>query len=284
MQQLFEFLRRWNHVFIFVVLEAVGSLLLFRFNHYQGNVYLTAANGVTSSVDNWYFKTTAFFQLKQNNQELTHENIRLTQENATLQHTIALLRKQGMSNDSTLELKLSGLTRIDADVVSNEIHAVNNFIVLDKGESDGVKPEMGVIGGNGVVGIVYLCSNHYSLVMPLINSKSSLSCRVRGQEYFGYLQWDGKDVGKAYLDDIPRYAKIKKGMVIETSGYSAVFPQGLYVGKVIDVHNSSDGQSYRLGVDLGTNFALLQNVCIISTPHKNEIDSLRIRSIITEQD
>ena len=101
----------------------------------------------------------------------------------------------------------------------------------------------------GHCGIVYLTSPHYAIVMPLLNSKSNISCCLRGTDYFGYLRWDGRHPLYASLGDIPRHARLKEGMTVETSGFSAVFPAGLFVGKVTKVENSEDGLSYKLQVN-----------------------------------
>lgn len=275
MQQLFDFLRRWNYVFLFVVLEAVSSVLLFRFNHYQGSVYLTAANTANARIGRWYSDTESFFHLREENTALTSENVRLSKENALLRQALKTAQSEPSEAELRLKARLENFTQIPATVVGNDISTVHNYIVIDKGTAEGVRPEMGVVCGRGVVGIVYLCGPHHSLIMPIIDPKSNISCRVRGQEYFGYLEWDSRSRSHAYLDDIPRYAKIHPGMAIETSGYSAVFPPGLFVGKVCDVKNSADGQSYRLRLNLGTNFATLRDVIVISSPYKAEIDTLR---------
>ena len=159
-------------------------------------------------------------------------------------------------------------------VISNSKGTKNNYLVLDRGSAHGVKPEMGVVGGGGVVGVVYLVSDAYSLVIPVTNQKSSISCRIQGQRYFGYLQWDGKSMRRASVDDIPRHAQVEKDFVIETSGYSSVFPPGIFVGKIEKVNNSADGQSYKLDIALGTDFSTLREVNVIATPYKAAIDSL----------
>lgn len=279
MHQLFDFLRKWNYIFLFVVLEAVSGILLFRFNHYQGSVYLSAANTANAEVSSWYSNTEAFFHLKENNAALTRENVRLGRENALLRNALRHSQHEPAITEYKVKELLAKYEQIEAEVVSNTIHTPHNYIVINKGTDEGVKPEMGVVGGGGVVGIVYLTADHHSLVMPIINSKSSISCRVRGQEYFGYLQWDGVSTHHAFLDDIPRYAKVKPGMAVETSGYSAVFPPGIFVGRVTNVKNSADGQSYRLTINLGTNFAALRDVNVITTPYKAEIDTLLNRAL-----
>jgi hypothetical protein len=154
----------------------------------------------------------------------------------------------------------------------------DGYLVLDRGSADGIRPEMGVVGGGGVVGIIYLVGPRHSLVLPVTNSKSSISCCVRGSHYFGYLLWDGGSTRKAHVDDVPRYAKVRAGNIIETSGYSSVFPPGIFVGRVHRVSNSSDGQSYRLDVVLGTDFSNIRDVNVVLTPYKAEIDSLRAKA------
>lgn len=283
MEQLSDFLRRWSHVLLFVVLEVVSGLLLVHFNHYQGSVYLSAANGANATLNGWYGNAEAFFHLRDNNANLTTENIRLSKENESLRQALAEFQHRPGFTERCVSERLANYEQIPALVVSNAVRTSHNYIVIDRGEADGVRPEMGVVGGGGVVGIVYLTGPHHSLVMPIINPKSSISCRIRGQEYFGYLQWDGHSIHHASLDDIPRYAKLRKDMVVETSGYSAVFPPGIFVGRVTGIENSSDGQSYRLNVNLGTDFASLRNVNVITTPYKAEIDTLRAHALLDEE-
>ena len=135
---------------------------------------------------------------------------------------------------------------IPAKVVSNSVNRRNNLITIDKGTADGVNTDMGVACGNGIVGVVYLAGEHYSVVIPVLNDKSRISVTIRNQDYFGYLTWDGGNPLVAYVEDMPRHAKFKKGDWVETSGYSAIFPSGISVGKIIGIYDSDDGLFYRL--------------------------------------
>ncbi|MDY6297746.1 MAG: rod shape-determining protein MreC [Alloprevotella sp.] len=284
MRTILEFLRRYNYLFLFLVLEAVSFTLLFRFNSYQGNVWLTAAGRVTARLNALYGEGESYLNLRYVNSDLVRRNILLQQQNEKLRE--ALAKKGGTSHfiDSLTQQAAADLSMTAANVVSSITQRRNNYIVVNRGTADGIRPEQGVVGGQGVVGIVYLCEEHNSLVIPLTNRRSNLSCRVRGGNYFGSLTWDGKDLRYATLDDIPRYAKVKKDDIVETSGFSAVFPPGLFVGRVTEVRNSSDGQSYTLIVHLGTDFSTLRDVNIISTSYKAETDSLRQRAAQLEPD
>ena len=137
---------------------------------------------------------------------------------------------------------------------------------------------MGVVGGGGVVGIIYLVGPRHSLVLPVTNSKSSISCCVRGSHYFGYLLWDGGSTRKAHVDDVPRYAKVRAGNIIETSGYSSVSRRASSLGAFTASPIRPTGQSYRLDVVLGTDFGNIRDVNVVLTPYKAEIDSLRAKA------
>ena len=152
----------------------------------------------------------------------------------------------------------------------------DNYLTLNRGTADGIKPEMGIISGTGVVGIVAKTSPHYALVMSVLNTRSSISCRLRGSEYFGYLKWQGGSPRHAYIEDIPRHATFHVGDEVETSGYSSVFPSGIYVGKVVKITNSDDGLSYKLVVELSTDMARLRDVCVVMQEHQEELDSMTV--------
>lgn len=275
MYYLLEFFRKYHYFLLFLVLEIVSFTLLFRFNHYQGSVWFTSANGVAAGINRMYGDAVSYVDLKEVNRHLTDENTRLQIETEQLREALREASHEPSPTELRVKEQLAAYKLIPAVVVSNNMSNNNHYLVIDCGTIQGVQPEMGVVGGGGVVGIVYLTGPNYSLVIPVTNKKSSISCRVRGQNYFGYLQWEGKSMLRACLDDIPRYAKIKKDEVVETSGYSSVFPPGIFVGRISEIGNSADGQSYKLGVTLGTDFSRLRDVNVIATPYKAEVDTLR---------
>lgn len=279
---LVDFVGRYSYAFLFVLLESISMVLLFRFNSFQGSVWFSAANSMVASVNGAYSDVISFFNLEKVNRQLTDQNIALQRETEVLRQALATATKDTTMTERLMREKLVGYNMVPATVVSNSAERTNNYLVINRGTADGIRPEMGVIGGGGVVGIVYLVGPHHSLVIPVTNRKSSISCRVRGQNYFGYLQWDGSSMLSAYVDDVPRYARVKVGQAVETSGYSAVFPPGIFVGRVRKISNSSDGQSYRLDVTLGTNFANLRDVSVVTTPYKAEIDTLQAHAVQME--
>lgn len=278
MHNLTEFLAKHNHWFVFLVLEVVSMVLLFRYNSYQGSVWFSSANAVTGKVYEWDSAVESYFSLSGVNSQLTQRNAFLEQQVRMLDDSIARLTRSQEAAVTRLSsmVPFQGCRLIPAKVVANMVNRYDNLITIDKGSADGVKRDMGVVCGMGVVGIVYLVSEHYSIVIPALNSHSNISCTIQRRGYFGYLRWRGGSSQLAYLEDVPRHAHFKLGDNVVTSGYSSVFPPGVMVGKVLHVFNSAGGLSYRVQVKLSTDFARLRDVCLVDDSALQErIDLMR---------
>ena len=260
---------------LFLILEVLSGWMLFRFNAYQGSVWFTQANAVAGQVLDYEANLLQFIHLKDLNGQLTQGILQLQQENDSMRTLLMQLTQDSSYTQKIQADLLAGEKLIPAHVISNSIKQKDNFITLDKGSKDGIRTEMGVVSGTGIVGITYLVSNHFSVVLPILNTHSNISCRLRGTNYFGSLKWSGGSPLQAYMDDIPRHARCKIGDVVETSGFSSVFPAGIFVGKVIQINNSKDGLSYRLEVQLSTDLAKIRDVCIVSNSRQAELDSLQ---------
>ena len=263
MNALSDKLKNWGHWIVFLILEVASLVLLFRFNAYQGSVWTTQANDVVGRVLEGRQRLIAYSQLGEANRQLTEMNLQLQSELDVVRHRLAELEHDSSATERAVASQLAGIHRIPAQVVSNSIRDRENYITINRGLADGVQNEMGVVCGTGVVGIVYQAGQHYSLVLPVLNSRSSISCRLHDTEYFGYMKWNGGSPLLAFIDDIPRHAKIKVGEMVETSGFSSVFPAGIFVGKVRRILNSDDGLSYKLEIGLSTDFARLREVSVI---------------------
>ncbi len=276
MRNLLEFLSKYNHWFVFLILEVIGLVLLFQYNSYQGSVWFSSANAVSGRLLGWESEVESFFSMSKVNQELTQRNLYLEQQVKALSERLTdVTHDSTWTQRSQLEL-LKDYKLIPAKVVSNSVKSHNNLITIDKGSADGVRQDMGVASGNGVVGVVYMVAPHYSVVIPLLNLSSSVSCKIRGRGYFGYLHWEGGDSRVAYMDDVPRHAHFKLFDWVETSGFSSIFPPGITVGRIRHVYNSPDGVSYRLQINLSTDFAKLRDVCVIDNqPMLKQLEVLR---------
>ena len=266
MQNLLEFFQKYHHWFLFVLLEVISLVLLFQYNSYQGSAWLSSANAISGKVNEGRAEVESFFSLKKMNGNLTLRNFYMERQLNQLR------RLYGEATEDTAGLWakemhfLKQYRLVPAKVITNELNKMNNLLTIDCGAKDGVDVGMGVACGQGVVGVVYLVSDHYAVVMPVLNTASRISCAIRGHNYFGVLRWDGKDAGVAYLEDIPRHARFNRGDWVETNGYSSIFPPGVLVGKIETVYNSADGLSYRVKVRLSTDFGCLRDVVVVKDP------------------
>lgn len=276
MRNLLDFLAKYNHWFVFVALEVVCFVLLFRYNSYQGSVWFSSANVVAGKIYEIDAAVKNYFSLTKINEQLTERNLYLEQQVRRLSEQIKTSVGDSSWVEKTQAEVLKGYKLIPAKVITNSLDKRDNFITIDKGLADGVRKDMGVACGNGVVGVVYMASEHYSVVIPLLNSKSNVSVTIRKRGYYGYLHWTGMAADLAYVDDVPRHARFALGDLVETSGYSSIFPPGIIVGQILHVYNSSDGLSYRIQVKLTTDFGNLRDVCVIDNTSMNErIELLR---------
>ncbi len=263
MRNLLEFLAKYNHWFVFLILEVVSMVLLFQYNSYQGSAWFSSANAVTGKLYEWDANVETFFSLTKVNQELTQRNAYLEQEVQKLSDSLVSVTKDSSIYHRDQFALLRNYRLIPAKVVANSVDKPGNLMTIDKGSADGIHKDMGVISGTGVVGIVYLVAEHYAIVIPVLNTKSNISCMIQNRGYFGYLRWKGGVSDLAYLEEVPRHAHFKLGDYVVTSGYSAVFPPGVRVGRILHVFNSADGLSYRVQLRLSTDFARLRDLCVI---------------------
>ena len=270
MRNLLNFFLKYNYWFLFILLEVISFALLFRFNNYQGSAFFTSSNQLAGMVYEAANNVTRYFHLKSINDDLVQKNVELELQMERLRSALMELTADSTGLEKMKSDALKGYDIYRADVINNSLTHVDNYITIDKGENDGIRPEMGVINGNGVVGIVYQTSANYSVVIPILNSKSSISCKIKRSDYFGFLKWDGGSSEYATVKDMPRHSLFSLGDTIVTSGHSAVFPGGIPIGTVEDMSDSHDGLSYLLKVKLFTDFGRLNDVRVIAQKGQEE--------------
>ena len=263
MRNLLNFFLKYNYWFLFILLEVISFALLFRFNNYQGSAFFTSSNQVAGMAYEAANNVTGYFHLKSINDDLVQKNVERELQMERLRSALMELTSDSTELERMKSDALKGYDIYRANVINNSLTHVDNYITLDKGENDGIRSEMGVINGSGVVGIVYHTSANYSVVIPILNSKSSISCKIKRSDYFGFLKWDGGSSEYATVKDMPRHSLFSLGDTIVTSGHSAVFPGGIPIGTVEDMSDSHDGLSYLLKVKLFTDFGRLNDVRVI---------------------
>ena len=276
MNSIFQFLYKHLHWIVFVVLEIICFVLLFSYNSFQGSVYLSTANRTAARIVEGKDRITSYFGLTEKNRALVEQNVRLQQRILELEAQTMMHRLDSLAlSDAVQRVYRTGYRITPAQVIDKSVNKADNYLTIDKGSADGIAPDMGVMGVDGIVGVVYKCSDHYSLVLPLLNSKSRVSCKVLGSAYIGYLCWEGGDARYAMLYDLPRYSEVEVGDTIVTSGSSSFFPAGLMVGTVEEAYPSADGVYVTLKVMVSTQFARLEHAFVMGKMDAEELVALQ---------
>ena len=272
MRNLIDFILRYSSGFVFLFYFILSGVLLFNNNPYQQSIYLTSANSIVSSVYSGINSVTSYFYLRDINEDLQQRNAALEMELLSLREKVKdynlLMADSARLNSEQYDFLLSR-------VISNSITLQHNYITINKGSEDGVENEMGVVDQNGVVGIVNVVGKNTARIISLLNPNLRLSCKVKGSDYFGSLVWDGKSPYYAILEEMPRHVKFSTGDTIVTSGYSAVFPEGIVVGQVDEQLSSGADNFYSLRIKLSTDFTQLSTVRLIKNNIKEEFDRLK---------
>lgn len=272
MRKLLDFLLEKKHWFLLILFEVISFTLIYRNNSYQRSVMINSANYASGYVLSVAGYVQSYLNLRTINRNLQEQNGQMEMQLLDLQEQIEVMQAdtvtfKGAVSDSA---RIFPFQFVIAEVVNNSISQLSNYITINKGRKDGIQPDMGVVSEQGVVGIVSNVSDHFSVIISLLNPKSKLSCKVLGNNSFGYLTWDGRDADYAILEELPRHAEFHKGDTIVTSGYSAIFPAGLIVGVVDDFYKERDDNFYALRVKLATSFSSLQHVRVIQNAYRNE--------------
>lgn len=271
MQSILNLLIKYNHWFLFLLLEGISIVLLLTFNNYQGAVFFTSANGIAGNIYALMTDVNGYFGLKDENDILLEHNRKLLEEVNALRLELSQFKDSAaLAGCSIIDSNKDDYTFATAKVVNSSLNRVNNLVTIDKGYSDGITSEMGVFNEQGVVGIICQTSDNFSIVMPLLNSKSMISCRVTGNNTSCTLKWSGGDLQHSYLIDLPRYALFEAGDTVVTSGYSSIFPAGIPVGEIVSLDDSEDGMFFRAKVRLFADFSSIDNLYIVGNGKKGE--------------
>lgn len=274
MHELIAFFRLHSKWFVFAFYAVVSCMLLVSNNPYQQHVYLTSANAVASGVYGSGYEITSYFNLRDINNDLNARNAALQSEVVNLHERLDRLQEAHYTDTMRVDSTMSHFSFVVAHVINNSISRPFNYLTINRGSDDGIKTELGVIDQNGVVGIVSNVGAHNSRVISLLNPNFRLSCRVKGSNGFGSLVWPGGDPSVALLEELPRHTVYKVGDTIVTSGYSAVFPAGIPVGKIIGNKGSRKDNFFTLRVKLFADFSTLSTVQVVINNHRDELKAL----------
>ncbi|MCH7413349.1 rod shape-determining protein MreC [Belliella sp. R4-6] len=277
MQRILLFLYSLRAFLLFVFLEAIAIWLIVSFNSQQGSAFFNSSNQFSGKILGVKNNVSEYFTLAEVNRRLVDTNAELLAE-------LEMYKKPADSTFIQLDSILTAKFEFKgAKVINNSIRLSQNHLTLNKGENQGIKPGMGVFNGQGVVGRVKGVSKNFSTVISLLHTDLLISSKIESTEVFGSIKWDGKDPQKAKMLYIPRHVKIEVGDKIVTSGYNAVFPEGINIGIVAEVNQGSDTNYLDVTVSLSTDFTKVSYVYLVENDIEEELDSLYLNSEINNE-
>jgi len=270
LKNLFNFILKQVHWLLFFFLTAFSLYLLVHNSEFQRSKYLSVFQEVAGRAYSVSNGVQSYLNLKATNSDLM-QRIAVLEEEVQGYKKALEIHNDRMSAD-TVQLGLASTIYqyIPARVVHNEISGANNYILLDKGQKDGITEDMAVTSVKGIVGVVVHVSARFSRVIPVLNSGYNPSCMIKNTHFFGPLFWDGKDPRYISLSRLPSHTSSSVGDTIVTSGYSASFPEGVLVGVVDEPLKRKNEEYNSLKVRLFTDFSTLREVLIIKNPLREE--------------
>lgn len=269
MQQIIRFIEKYRYFILFLLLEFIALFFTIQSHSYHKSKFINSANSITGGIYKKANSINEFFSLKKENQLLSEENANLKN----------LLSHEGFSIDTISNITIDTTkyfqrySYIPAKIYNNSYSKRNNYLTINKGTKDGIDSEMAVVNSKGIIGVTKSVSKNYATVISILNGYSQIHVKLKNNNHFGTLSWDGKDYNILQLVDIPRQAQIKIGDTIITGGKSTIFPEGILVGTIKDFEISNN-VFQTINIQLFNDMSSLSNINVITNLHKEEIEQL----------
>ena len=274
MRSLFRFLLRNYFVMMFLALEAISFSLMVSLNNYQRVAFVNSSNDLVGTLYERFSHLDDYFSLSRTNARLAAENASLRKQ---LQFRIMNQEKYPVNRPDTVEAPAYYFA--SAKVISNSVNKQFNYITLNKGSRQGIKPDMGIISADGVVGVITNVSPNYSTGLSILNKRLSIPAKINKNNYFGALVWDGEHSNTADLKEIPFHIIVNVGDTVVTSGYSSIFPEGIMIGTISKFDVEGGTNFYNIKVELSTNFRTLKYVEVVKNTRQAELKTLETNNV-----
>ena len=269
MEKLGQFIKKYSHVLVFIILEIIAILFIVQNSFYQRSRLVKWGNGVAGTWNAVVSSVSGYFDLKAENEHLAAENAQLRAQLAS--SYISYSDSVFQVNDTVYRQRY---TYTEAQVIKNSYNLPKNYLMINKGSAQGVEVDMAVISPQGIVGVVVNTTRNFSTILPVLHTDSRNSVKLKRTNSAGSLIWEGGDYRYATVVDIPTTHKLLKNDTIVTSGLANDFPEGIAVGYIEDFENMNGSGFYKIRIRLATDFNKLNHVYIVDNHFKKEQDSL----------
>ncbi len=272
MRNLLIFITKYNAFFLFIIFEASSLIIYIKYNSFQKATFISSTGKITAGLYTQVNGFKGYLSLKEVNDSLARENANLRNQLKTSFY-IDTIAKHKVSDT----IYKQQYTYIEAKVINNSVNRSNNYITISRGSKHGIAKGMGVICSSGLVGKVVFVSDHLSVVQSLLHKDSRFSAMLAKNKEIGYIEWsDDLDPHKGFLKDVSNNAQPKGGEEVVTSEYS-LFPAGIPIGKVSNLHIKAGGFALNMEVRLAVDFSKLQYVDIVVNKLAQEQAGLEAR-------
>ncbi len=275
MRDLFRFLFRIRNTLLFLALMAIAMVLLYNGNTHHRAQAISSSNAMAATLFTWRKDVTEYANLKEVNQRLAAENASWRNRHSS---AFAPVEDHFVRINDTIHRQQYNY--LPAKVVNSTWHKPRNFITLDKGSANGLHDDMGVIGPDGIVGVVRNVRPHFASVISVLNPDVKTSVKVRRTGHFGLLYWDTNNPVTASVVDIPKHARIHVGDTVVTMGGDGIFPADVPVGQVTAVENPPGRQDQAITVFLFEDMTRAGFVYVVNDLQRAERDTLEKEHVV----
>lgn len=269
MRNLILFLTRNYYILLFLVLETFSIFLVIQNNHFQRAHFLNSSNAIAGNIYETYSGITEYFSLSEQNKKIAEENVMLRNQ-----------LREYFSNELKSPLLVKGSLHkkqyvyLYAKVVNNSTNRMKNYLTLNAGSKQGIKPEMAVISSDGIAGVVRDVSDNFCSVMSVLHESTRTPVTIKKFGENSILTWNGDDEWHAQMERIPSHLELSKGDTIVTSSYSSIFPEGIMVGTIEGFEKIAGNTFYNVTIKLSTDFNRLSYVTVVNNLMKEEQTTL----------
>jgi rod shape-determining protein MreC len=253
------------------VLQIIALSFLFRYNRFHEAAFLNVSSEITGRINQRYNGIEYYFQLKKTNEALVQENLFLRQQlktNYEAPDSLQRLIRDTIKVDTGRSIIKYRI--MEAKVVNNSIGSQTNYLTIHRGSAQGVRPNMGVTGPQGIVGSVVNVSENFSTVMSMLHRQFKVVARLKHGNETGTIDWDGASPLFVTLRNIPKSAVVNKGDTVITTQISSLFPADLAIGTVYEIVPDNTTNFYNLKIKPTTNFSNVEYVYVIDNLQYDE--------------
>jgi rod shape-determining protein MreC len=271
MQQIINYIIKNSTRLLFLLFLGISLFLTIQSHSFHRSTAISSANALTG---NMYEKLNSFNEYL----NLKHENEILAKENALLKNIIfnkvdTVLTSISFSNDTILK----NFNVIQSKVIKNLFNRPDNYLTINSGSKQGVKPFMGVVNSSGLIGVVDVVTENFATVISVLNTKSEINAKLKNSNHFGTLKWNAKNAGFVQLLDVPRLAKVRKGDTIVSGAQSSIFPEGVLIGTIEKLYTDNKTNYFTIDVKLFNDMTNIGHVYVIENQNRAEILNLEAR-------